>query len=1217
MSDIAISDDNNGFQGHSVLVNQDLYGFFNPNTVEVKTLFNGSLIVQHQIPINLGGINFSFQDLFTGHFSRLQKLCSFICWYVRWTHKIFPQSDNIQFLPPWNVNRGLNLNINSTINNSTGDFIQGHDTRVNVVFSNSTHPVWYAPSPFFEFDLKGSVNIQQPNGMRRLWHMCMNLFWFITSYYKQESDFSNIPQGVVFDLLKITFVSIPRAGGCNKTKKNNNVVIDGEYIMTAPLYSINNNCLFACFNESRKRAKLEVEEAKSITGVVPDWLEGVKHVEKNFNKKGYEALFLRLKFGLEKDSKINPLDTKLEEICEAAKVSLYIWTKNRDSTLISSWNVGSGVNCHVCLHDEHYYYLADKTEHPNWCQPCFRVHKGKCNPDHQQFSQNVYHNFPAKKECLLPPKPNINSMNAKIYDKSRNIYVKDFSFPMSEEQRKKLLKNNVYCLTDPVYFDFETFPLGPNKEHTCYAVGMKYGEVYNNYFGDECDMWNSFLLRLESIAFNSTTDMAIPLVAYNGSKYDFKLIMRYITNNNYWASKFSIQNPVESNNRIIACFLKFNDFSKQAFFNFWDPCLFLAASLRQVCFDFKIGEGITKTCFPHKLIRSEESLGMELTIEEINNPDYYFDGDKGEISQHPYSLEELNKIPNVVNIDDTINLKELSRDYLRRDVEALAKITDMLKAEIYLLDPWSFIFDFMTIGQFSWAMCCKLMDMKAEDVYLEQDEKCDFIRSSIYGGRVYPVKNCFISEDWEISEFIDKYDVYGDDPTKIKLNWDEPVKNVLTFDGETYDQMDSIVEFDATSLYPSQQLKQNFPTGPQDWATDEELEVILHNFQHSSDVYPGTYEITFDANCYLMQPVLPNRSSGGLQWTLLQNQSGVYNYVDIERALKAGYVITKVTKALLFNKKKMKPVFRKFVQHAKKIKEDGDGNPALNIDKNPTKRKMGKVVINSAFGKCCQNKIAKCGKFCYSEAELFEFINEFEWTKLIYFSPQKCWVGGLKDNVKNQHPNHFGSLILSMARREMDSHMSIADPYALWSTSKWDDMNPLQKKFFTKKAMQATYFYTDTDSFYLHSDMWEAFLVDQKRRGVTASDFGEMKNESFSKGKIIFAWFIQPKTYAYVCITNENKLVIRCASKGVNSRDLKLGDFLDGYLENKSKTVLVDAIKTYNTQNYEQFYRVCSLEMKRSFNKTTYSGRVAVDFDTLEKSTNSSFSLPIGHFMLN
>jgi hypothetical protein len=135
----------------------------------------------------------------------------------------------------------------------------------------------------------------------------------------------------------------------------------------------------------------------------------------------------------------------------------------------------------------------------------------------------------------------------------------------------------------------------------------------------------------------------------------------------------------------------------------------------------------------------------------------------------------------------------------------------------------------------------------------------------------------------------------------------------------------------------------------------------------------------------------------------------------------------------------------------------------------------------------------------------------------------------------------------------------------------------------------------------------------QTENFTVLDELGKLKNESLGgSGKILLAVFLGKKQYAYLTINKENKLTFTLRCKGISEPFLIFSDYMKAFGNHQysRETKNEESIKTFGSD--KNFFKVRTMTSTRTFNKTSFSSRLAVDSD----GTISSFgvyTIPHGH----
>jgi hypothetical protein len=324
-----------------------------------------------------------------------------------------------------------------------------------------------------------------------------------------------------------------------------------------------------------------------------------------------------------------------------------------------------------------------------------------------------------------------------------------------------------------------------------------------------------------------------------------------------------------------------------------------------------------------------------------------------------------------------------------------------------------------------------------------------FVRRSIFGGRCYPQKQYFESE--------------GDE--------------------------DYLLDIDVVSLYPTAMSKNEYPIGEyRDFTNENQLEdlrlrLINNNFR-GFDYKWFIAECDILPNKDLVSAVLPRRSIKGLHWDLCNIQKGVYNLVDLQRAVKHGYKIEKIHRAVAWKKSDF--IFKEYIDRVFEIKK--------NAVKDTPQYSIAKLLMNSLYGKMLQSPVVEKNMVISNISQLdklqinnkiIEFRPLNDEKAIVYYQPVEL------DETVNK-PSFLGSFILGYSREIMDKYINAINGY---------------------HNIDSSFYRTDTDSLIIHSSQLPNV---QKYIGKNLGDI-----DFDIKGKITKFVEVCPKVY--ICDSIKHK----------------------------------------------------------------------------------------------
>ena len=417
---------------------------------------------------------------------------------------------------------------------------------------------------------------------------------------------------------------------------------------------------------------------------------------------------------------------------------------------------------------------------------------------------------------------------------------------------KKLKPKNHFNKNKLVlHYDIETHTKNKNHEHLAYIVGFVYfckenqEWIYKEFAGNECmEQFYDYIRYLPDIKY---------LNAYNGNRFD-----------HYFLSKIALLKDTK------------NEKSKVLISN---------GSVLQLTIPKFLGLGTLQTIDLNRhltgsLDRNLKSNGCSVA--------------KGSIDHTLSTYWE----------ETTEERKQKVKEYLYCDVMGLKELYEKFNNSLYEEEQLN-LCDFMTGSQKSYDIW-RTNRLGNHIVELPTKADDDFYREGVYGGRCYPNKKFFKSEQYEMI-----------------------MRNEINFE----DIDDYLIAIDFVSLYPSAMLEL-YPIGFH-INTNEYVEGKL-----------GIYRVKFITNKKCLVPPIPRRKEGGgLIWDLLDGE-GVYTSVDIERAKRHGYKFEIISGKYW---EESTPIYEDYMTHYYKKKQaEKKGTPAY---------ETAKLNLNGLYGKMMQRPV--------------------------------------------------------------------------------------------------------------------------------------------------------------------------------------------------------------------------------------------------------------------
>jgi hypothetical protein len=761
------------------------------------------------------------------------------------------------------------------------------------------------------------------------------------------------------------------------------------------------------------------------------------------------------------------------------------------------------------------------------------------------------------------------------------------------------LKYSINYDEQVIYFDFETYRQKDDYEfqdgegddkHIVYSVGYWDGSI-NILHGETC--LDVFLERLqelpaETVRYSDKKSKLQPiyLVAWNGARYDFKILLNHIITSPLWSRCVSCKDVVLNNNKLMRFTFTFDELDKE--FTVFDPVLWIGSSLSAACEAYKINSDDAKGVFPHKHMVNAASLEDHLSLAELNDFTKYFQNDRKKVRQDPWTETKLVKLGIHPSEEGRYALKKIHDYYLRNDVISMKQICSMFFTSLDLLFN-AVSFKYLTISQFTFAQFAR--HAKHIGQIFNPNDNCeyDFFKAAVYGGRVYPVQHYYESPQIDLAQLL------GPNWQKETFGNGDIIPNNS---GITFESLQEYAyERDVTSLYPWAMSENNYPVGRHVLLTQEKIahiNLFLKDRRgQRTALQPMIVHVKYVPNPCLNHPVLPRRKAGneaGLVWDLMPSE-GVYTSVELEMACMTWYELEIISG---YEWPNTANIFKDHITKTFEIKAQGES------EGNAVKRSIGKLMSNSTFGKLLQTSLNTTVKIVRTKAELLAAARDYTIEDIIFVNDGTVLLKCSRLETAYSRPYHLGAFVLSWARWRMFQNQVLLQPETL-----------LPPEAFTtemlRRSLQSTYKYTDTDCMYLENG---------HNTLIEGDNLGELKDESqgSGSGKIVFAIFLGKKQYMYICMTKKNtlKIVMRC--KGISEPFLLFSDYVAARYDRcySRLTVNEEAIKSHGVSN---FFSVTSTTTSRTFNKTPFSSRLPIDLETLTLKPYSCHTIPHGHVL--
>jgi hypothetical protein len=380
-------------------------------------------------------------------------------------------------------------------------------------------------------------------------------------------------------------------------------------------------------------------------------------------------------------------------------------------------------------------------------------------------------------------------------------------------------------------------------------------------------------------------DIKYTLVFYNGSRFDLYFVYKWLLNNKEKLKKH-ISDLIYADGAFKK--LSFNNITT------FDLNLHLDGKLKNNCKAFGVDTTKSKGDFNHKLIKD------------------WVDVDKYE------------------NDTDTNNGW---RPYLKLDIISMREL--YIK---YADSIWTSFFmnvnEYMTLSSMAYDLWRTTLTKPLKKLPYGVDK---WVRRSIYGGRCYPQKQYFVSKQYQqiINKSIE-YDLINDclyDADKVSL--------YPTAMGKSDEKQEFLPNFNL-ALFPYGDFKE--------YTNEKDLTYYKEQLNKGNSIGYKFFILEADIipNKSLVSSVLPHRDEkGNLLWDLHNIKNGVYNSVDMKRALLHGYKIDKIHKILIFNDN-YGYIFKEYINMVFEMKKKAV--------KDTPQYSVAKLLMNSLYGKMLQVK---------------------------------------------------------------------------------------------------------------------------------------------------------------------------------------------------------------------------------------------------------------------
>ena len=775
--------------------------------------------------------------------------------------------------------------------------------------------------------------------------------------------------------------------------------------------------------------------------------------------------------------------------------------------------------------------------------------KTKFNTQHKQLSIgmkcvcHVNDKFNGPVRCYTGENCAKKAIEMLMEEQSRiNVILNECRYPMtSTAETWQMLKKATQCyICDSVFHDDKKC-----RDHNhLQSAKVTEEHPFGNVLGIACNRCN---LKYSSIS----NEPKIPVFLHNGSKYDFKLLIRDLCQNSENQLKI-----IPRTSETFAC-ISFQNFQ------FIDTYAHLPNSLSNLTDILRSGQESKDKLFKHtRQLYPEESTFLKLLKKGFFPYEYLTGVDvlnecKLPEREHFYSSltkktitpEQYQHAQSMFTVLKCSNLGEYLEAYLKLDVTLLADVFENFRAinhKLYGLD----VAKYLSLPSFSFD--AMLLQTKVKLELITDLEQYEFIQKAIRGG---------------ISGQYTRY-AKANYPTLPDYNEVEPL---------SYLHM-----FDCNSLY-AYCLSKKLPVGKFRWLEKNEISNFdIENTASNTDLgYILEVDLEYPENLHVKHsdfPLAPikkkikydelspynqniQRSSDmknlfsnaeKLVQTLEDKKNYVIHFELLKLYLKLGLKLTKTHRVVRFEQRAFMRSFIEFnIERRKAANSEFESN---NL----------KMANNALYGKTIENMFKRRKvRLVNSSEKLLKLANKPTFQRVELLDPKIAAVELKNHTVKLDKPIFIGFTVLELAKKVMYQFLYLFLP-KIFGT--WYTVHPL---------------YSDTDSFLLK-------IVAKDESAPTPNDIYRANSKYFdfsnfptthplhhtknakNKGYFKFEYGSQELTEFVGLKSKQYSILCSCdtihRAKGVPkaaANKLVHADYLHTLRKNQPKTVHFSAIRSF------------------------------------------------------
>ncbi len=327
---------------------------------------------------------------------------------------------------------------------------------------------------------------------------------------------------------------------------------------------------------------------------------------------------------------------------------------------------------------------------------------------------------------------------------------------------------------------------------------------------------------------------------------------------------------------------------------------------------------------------------------------------------------------------------------------------------------------------------------------------------------------------------------------------------IITLTDEAFERGDRIHYYDFKSLYPSVQKCSVHDTYYPGGMGDADLGGPLVNHRNMNnrvlmeymEKYTGYLEIDSTHLKYVTHPTLCRmKSVTGSDKLMFTNEDTIrerYAWPEIEEAIRSGEInVTKVHRAILFDR--TKDIFNDYVDFFFKVKEDAER------DGNEGRRSLGKLLLNSLWGKLGQNAYP-----------IREWVQTVERERYLQEQFEKGYFEFISCIPKGERLNHYCYRVKHDFNNLGTTAVHLAAHVSTWGRVM------LHKKVLSVHGQRAVYCDTDSAIIYLRKEDTMPYVG--KGLGDLTNEVSKILKDAgkqfTGEAYIREAVLVAPKTYA-------------------------------------------------------------------------------------------------------